>query len=196
MTERTGNTRERIQQVALDLFAEQGYDKTSLREIAERLDVTKAALYYHFKTKDEILGSVLDDYLTEVEELADWAEQQPQDAEHRREVLTRYIDIAGRGIKAARFVQRAPEHTGQSGIGERFMKAMKRMNLVFASQDAPLAERLRTSMGIISVHMGLMIFGPESARPEERGYDPDEVRAAVTEVATELVIGADKRAAR
>src|SRR5262249_20860254 len=43
------DTRARIQQVALELFAEQGYEKTSLREIAERLDVTKAALYYHFK---------------------------------------------------------------------------------------------------------------------------------------------------
>ena len=44
-----GDTRTRIQQVALELFAEQGYDKTSLREIAGRLDVTKAALYYHFE---------------------------------------------------------------------------------------------------------------------------------------------------
>lgn len=190
MTERTGNTRERIQQVALELFAEQGYDHTSLREIAERLEVTKAALYYHFKTKEEILESVLGDFLGEVEALVDWAEQQPKDAEHKREVLTRYIDVAGRGIKAARFMQQASRHVGESDIGERFMKAMKRINLVFADQDAPLAERLRRSMGVISIHMGLMIFGPESQRLEERSYDPDEVRAAVTEVATELVLGA------
>ena len=51
MIERTG-TRERIKQVALELFTEQGYEGTSLREIAERLGVTKAALYYHFKSKD------------------------------------------------------------------------------------------------------------------------------------------------
>ncbi|MFF5422204.1 TetR/AcrR family transcriptional regulator [Streptomyces misionensis] len=50
-----GNTRQRIQDVALELFAEQGYEKTSLREIAEHLDVTKAALYYHFKTKEDIM---------------------------------------------------------------------------------------------------------------------------------------------
>lgn len=196
MVERTGNTRERIQQVALELFAEQGYDKTSLREIAERLEVTKAALYYHFKTKEEILESVLGDYLSEVEALVEWAEQQPKDAEHKREVLTRYIDVAGRGIKAARFMQQASRHIGESGIGERFMTAMKRMNLVFASQDAPLTERLRTSIGIISIHMGLMIFGPESTRLEERVYDPDEVRAAVTEVATELLLGSEQAAPR
>ena len=47
--------REEILDVALELFNEQGYEKTSLREIAERLGVTKAALYYHFERKEDIL---------------------------------------------------------------------------------------------------------------------------------------------
>jgi AcrR family transcriptional regulator len=51
----TQSTRDRILDVALDLFIEQGFDGTSLREIAERLGVTKAALYYHFESKDDIL---------------------------------------------------------------------------------------------------------------------------------------------
>jgi AcrR family transcriptional regulator len=50
-----GDTRERILDVALELFNEQGYDGTSLREIAERLGITKAALYYHFERKEDIL---------------------------------------------------------------------------------------------------------------------------------------------
>src|SRR5271156_6797402 len=49
------DTRAQAQKVALELFAEQGYEKTSLREIAERLGVTKAALYYHFPSKQDIL---------------------------------------------------------------------------------------------------------------------------------------------
>jgi len=49
------STRERILDVALDLFTEKGFDGTSLREIAEHLGVTKAALYYHFASKDDIL---------------------------------------------------------------------------------------------------------------------------------------------
>jgi AcrR family transcriptional regulator len=48
-------TRERILDVALDLFVDQGYETTSLRQIAERLGVTKAALYYHFPSKGDIL---------------------------------------------------------------------------------------------------------------------------------------------
>ncbi len=49
------STRERILDIALELFADQGYDKTSLRDIAERLGTTKAALYYHFERKQDIL---------------------------------------------------------------------------------------------------------------------------------------------
>ena len=56
-TDPTGppDTRQRILDVALDLFIEQGFDGASLRQIAERLGVTKAALYYHFESKDDIL---------------------------------------------------------------------------------------------------------------------------------------------
>lgn len=49
------STRERILDIALELFVEQGYDKTSLRDIAERLGTTKAAIYYHFARKQDIL---------------------------------------------------------------------------------------------------------------------------------------------
>lgn len=49
------DTRERILDAALDLFIEKGYDKTTLREIAEQLGFTKAALYYHFPSKQRIL---------------------------------------------------------------------------------------------------------------------------------------------
>jgi AcrR family transcriptional regulator len=52
------STRERILDVALDLFIEKGFDKTSLREIAEQLGVTKAALYYHFASKEDILRAL------------------------------------------------------------------------------------------------------------------------------------------
>jgi AcrR family transcriptional regulator len=49
------STRERILNVALELFTEKGYDGTSLREVAAKLGVTKAAIYYHFASKDDIL---------------------------------------------------------------------------------------------------------------------------------------------
>ena len=55
-----------IQAVAVELFSERGYDKTSLREIADRLGVTKAALYYHFRSKEDIVRSLVNDYFGQV----------------------------------------------------------------------------------------------------------------------------------
>jgi AcrR family transcriptional regulator len=49
------STRERILDEALDLFIEKGFDNASLRELAERMAFTKAALYYHFPSKADIL---------------------------------------------------------------------------------------------------------------------------------------------
>lgn len=50
----SSTTRERILDVALDLFVRKGYTETSLREIASELGFTKAALYYHFESKQDI----------------------------------------------------------------------------------------------------------------------------------------------
>jgi AcrR family transcriptional regulator len=52
-------TRDRILDVARRLFTEQGYDATSLREISEQLGFTKAALYYHFQSKEQILAALV-----------------------------------------------------------------------------------------------------------------------------------------
>ena len=53
--EPSASTRERILDVALDLFTDQGFDGTSMREIAERLNISKPAIYYHFASKEDIL---------------------------------------------------------------------------------------------------------------------------------------------
>src|SRR6516165_5426796 len=84
---RRGDTRARIQQVALELFAEQGYERTSLREIAERLGVTKAALYYHFKSKEDIVHSFTEDYFTRLDAVIAWGREQPANAQTAHELL-------------------------------------------------------------------------------------------------------------
>jgi AcrR family transcriptional regulator len=80
----TGDTRERILKVASELFIDQGFEATSLRQISERLGFTKAALYYHFRSKDEIFAALVEptqemfggmlDRLEAAEGLAGWAD--------------------------------------------------------------------------------------------------------------------------
>ena len=60
MSIREKNTKERILDEALKLFAQSGYMGTSMNDIADRMGVTKAALYKHYKSKQEILDSIVE----------------------------------------------------------------------------------------------------------------------------------------
>ncbi|MHB1065192.1 MAG: TetR family transcriptional regulator [Georgenia sp.] len=82
-------TRERIVQIALDLFERQGYAGTSLRDIADRMGVTKAALYYHFPSKEALLDRVLAPALSRVREVL---VDVPAD---RAGLVSRLVDVAG-----------------------------------------------------------------------------------------------------
>jgi AcrR family transcriptional regulator len=52
-------TRQQILDTAERLFAESGYDATSIQMIADELGLTKAAVYYHFRAKNDILNAVM-----------------------------------------------------------------------------------------------------------------------------------------
>src|ERR1700712_611894 len=87
---RRTDTRERILSVALRLFASQGYANTSLRQIADELGVTKAALYFHFKTKEDIVTGILTGYLDGLNTLVEGAA--PETTEGREQLLRRFAE--------------------------------------------------------------------------------------------------------
>jgi AcrR family transcriptional regulator len=66
---RSKGARGLILEAAVELFAEQGYDATSVQQIVERAGVTKGALYHHFAAKEDILFHIYGDLFAE--QLAD-----------------------------------------------------------------------------------------------------------------------------
>ncbi|ONH27036.1 hypothetical protein BL253_23520 [Pseudofrankia asymbiotica] len=62
---------------AVSLFGERGYAGTSVRDIAERLGLTKAALYYHFPSKETILDALLDPFVTELTRIVELVREAP-----------------------------------------------------------------------------------------------------------------------
>ena len=58
-----GNTRDEILKVALDLFSVNGYEATSISQIADAVGIRKASLYSHFGSKQEILDNVVESVL-------------------------------------------------------------------------------------------------------------------------------------
>ncbi|MFT4185835.1 MAG: TetR/AcrR family transcriptional regulator [Micrococcaceae bacterium] len=67
-------SKERILNNAIAMFTEEGYDKVSMREIAEAAGVTKPALYYHFNSKEDIVATYLENYLLNHKEFINWVQ--------------------------------------------------------------------------------------------------------------------------
>jgi AcrR family transcriptional regulator len=71
------DTRQRILDVALELFGNRGYAGTSVADITTRLGISKAALYHHFAAKEDILQALLGAPLARYRQLADGAAGRP-----------------------------------------------------------------------------------------------------------------------
>lgn len=163
MTGNTGDTRSRIQAVALELFTEQGYEKTSLREIAERLGVTKAALYYHFKSKEDIVDSLVSDRIERLDKLIEWAGQQPVDATARRATLRRYCEefFGDDGHAVMQFFEQNRTVVTQLSSGQMMRDRMLRIAEVLARADPSPAGQLRATLALFAVHGSLFALrGP------------------------------------
>src|ERR1700739_3692107 len=92
---RTG-TPEDILSTARELFLAQGYEATSLREIAERLDLTKAALWYHFPAKEQLVVELSRQFLNDLADLVATARagrDRVAESRRRNELLAAYLDL-------------------------------------------------------------------------------------------------------
>ncbi len=156
------STRDRILDVALDLFTEKGYDGTSLREIAERLGMTKAALYYHFASKDDILMALhmrlhefgkdaLERMTEDPVTLASWGMLLD-------EVLSKMLDqrqifLMHERNQAALEKLHREDHVGDhEDIQAKFRQ-------VLADPRVPLRDRVRMASSLGAVFAGLMMSG-------------------------------------
>jgi AcrR family transcriptional regulator len=162
--EQLKSTHERILDVALDLFLEKGYDKTSLREIAEQLGFSKAALYYHFASKDDIfmalhnrLHRLADGSLAALGEatltVEDWVR-----------VLDGFIDvIPGNRTLLAMFERNRAvfESLHIEGHAREHEDLDERLRSAIADPSIPVDQRVRMAFAFSGV-MGALLFAGDS----------------------------------
>lgn len=120
MRVRTEEKRQDIIEVAAQLFQENGYDRTSMSMISERLGGSKATLYGYFRSKEELLAAVLDyDVTTQADELMRLFLSAPSLREGLIRLGAGYMErrLAPRPIALVRIVANQPEETG---IGKEF----------------------------------------------------------------------------
>ncbi|MFJ8040669.1 TetR/AcrR family transcriptional regulator [Kitasatospora sp. NPDC096147] len=193
---RTG-TRGRIIDVALELFSEQGYQETSLREIADRLGVTKAALYYHFKTKDDIVHGIIEQAAAPIDEVIAWGEEQEWSPEVRDELIRRFAAGSAERAPLLRFFHENQPALRDSSAGLEFKERMIAMIKLVHGPEATPAARLRAAMALFSFHTALFLLkqdlaaGPEALCATGTVTTLDQATEVALEVALEIAARID-----
>ncbi|MGE2722454.1 TetR/AcrR family transcriptional regulator [Mycolicibacterium celeriflavum] len=132
-TEAGSPTRQRLIDVAIELFKRHSVAGTSLQMISDELGLTKSAIYHHFRTRDELLAAVMEPLITEVAALVDAAEA------HRGARARADRMLAGYAAIAASNRELLPLLTGDPGV-VALLRARPDWGAVIERQMALLAD--------------------------------------------------------
>jgi AcrR family transcriptional regulator len=151
----TDDTRARILRAALEEFAARGYHATSVRELAERVGVTKTAVLYHFPGKADIVTALAEPMLAELETaLAKAAEA----ADARRAAIEGLLDVWLAHRYLLQMNLRDLGLTASTEVFERFRGGMLQANILVAGPDADFAGRVRAAQAIAMLSDPVVLF--------------------------------------
>ena len=88
------DTRARLIEVAVDLFTRHSFAGTSLQMIADEMGFTKAAIYYHFRTREELLAAVVEPIRAQLSAIVTGAEAQRTANARADHMLRGYAELA------------------------------------------------------------------------------------------------------
>ena len=176
-------TRALVRRTALRLFTEQGYEATSLRQIADELGINKASLYYHFDSKEAILQSLFEERGIEAEQLRTWLREQPRTPKLVEAAVLRWVD----------------SFTAEKLQGIRFMGANPLIARTLTSR--PGGDRIGASLNHVVDQLTTLLPDPSPQNVLLLRMALLSINAAVqaappTDTSDEVVIAVAQRAAR
>lgn len=136
----------RVIATALDLFARHGVGGTSLQMIADALGVTKAAIYYQFKTKDEIVLAVAGTELARLEGAIAAAEAELCTVRAREVLLDHVIDLAVARRELVGVLQSDPVMVRYLAEHEPFQRLTERLFAVLTGENPDADMRVQAAM--------------------------------------------------
>jgi AcrR family transcriptional regulator len=182
---RRTDTRDRILSVGLRLFAEQGYANTSLREIAEELGVTKAALYFHYKTKEEIVTGILRGYIDDIDALLAERPGGSATLAEREETVRQFAKLqADWGGNLTKMIRQNFTEISILPVGTEIKESHRRMIEFLAGPEPSVLDQTRavTAMAAIQSAALTATLGGTSGEADEQTR-----RAAALTVALEVL---------
>jgi AcrR family transcriptional regulator len=180
---------QRVLDAALELFTEHGFEGTSLQDIADRLGVTKAAVYYHFHTKDDLLRALVQPAFTELSVMLAEGEERPASA-RRSSVpeVGRYVDYLLRHRRFAVWLARDAAAMTRDVVVAQATEIRERTEAMLLGADADGLSRVWAAATLQALAGGLV------AAPADV---PDEwLREELTELGAHLLAGYRKAVRR
>lgn len=139
------DTRARIEAVALDMFVTKGFAATSLRDIADALGITKAAVYYHFPAKTDLARSAFQPLINDVDNLLAKAGDEPMPA---RGLLEGFFDMLIPHRRAFLAIMRDASALAHVDLGAASVRWIDRFPDLLVGPDASPARRARAVVAI------------------------------------------------
>jgi AcrR family transcriptional regulator len=178
------DTRTRILETALELFSEQGFDGTRLQQIADRLGFTKAALYYHFRSKDDILLALVTPALTGMNELLDAHDGLPDSPTQRRRSIEEYLDYLLRHRRLIAYMTQDLALLARPEMAAASADHLKRAGAMLGGDGLDFNEQIRVAMALRGIG-GVIAQYPDA--------DTSELRAALLDATRALLRGGRRR---
>ena len=170
----------KILRLALELFNERGYEGTSMRHVAERLGVTTAALYYHFRSKDDILISLVRPILDRTDDLLDGSRSAVNSLDARRALLGAYLDLLLDCRDLYRFLGRDVGALNRQAIGARIEKQERKLRVLLVGSQAKSKAHIRAMAAMGALQRTVVSSLPEKELRSEREAVVDAAMAALT----------------
>ncbi|MEC3981753.1 TetR/AcrR family transcriptional regulator [Amycolatopsis sp. H20-H5] len=174
------DTRTRLLTTALRLFTEHGVEGTSLQMIADALGVTKAAVYYHFKAKDEITEAVAAPGIRELDLLLMEAARQRRRGAQVDQLLDGFVDLVVRHRALVALFSSDPgisRAIGKSIHGEEGFKDA--LLGILAGPDPDVTERVAAMVTLTGIAMA-------GGSPDLACVDDETLRVALIDVGRKL----------
>jgi AcrR family transcriptional regulator len=180
-----GDTRETIRAVALELFSTKGFEQTSLREIAERVGLTKASLYYHYSSKQALLLAVVEPVITGWRAIAADAESLEHTPATVRQVVERCLDVLLRNRAVAGVFQRDPAGVAvvARSLWEDSLTLGRQLVTWLAGPTPTVADSLRAvaAMEVLGAVLTSGTYHPEG------DFTDEDLRAVLLQAAVDVL---------
>lgn len=170
-----GTARDRVLDAARPLFSKYSVSGTSLQMIADHLGVTKAAIYHQFHTKEEIVVTLLERPLAELEAIVTEAEAMDTREDQLDVILKGLVDVVLANPEVVGLIQGDPAVARIAQVGHLHSDTGRRLtNLLSGPHPDPEARVASVLYGA-----GLMFIGHH---PLLSDIDPETMRSELPRI--------------